>query len=757
MIGTTLSHYRIVEEIGSGGMGAVYLARDERLDRLVALKVLTGCEGTPESRRAEFRKEALALSRLNHPNIETVYDFDVQNGVDFLILEVLTGPSLSDKLKEGPLPEREVAELGAMAAEGLAAAHEAGVIHRDIKPANLRLTSDGRLKIIDFGLSTMRDPSRSPEETIRLSESPTLAGTLQYMAPEQLLGKPLDARADVYSLGVVLFELATGRHPFPETLATALIGAVLHVDPPAPRMVNPGISAAMDAVIRKAMARDPQSRYASAQELARELRRIASRPAGAAPPATAPEAPDSARRGGSIESIVVLPLEDLGRDPEEEYFADGMTEALIAGLAKIGSLRVISRTSAMQYKGTRAPLPQIARELHVDAVIEGSVLRSGDRVRITARLIEAATDRNLWAETYERDLGDILALQSEVARAIAGEIQIRLTPQEQASLARVWSVDAGAYQLYLKGRYQWEKRSEESLRRAHEYFRQAIDRDPTYAAAYAGLADYYITLANFNLMAAAEAFPKAKAAAARALDLDPSLAEAHTSMGSIRGSYEWDRAGAEESFKRAIELNPNYATAHHWHADHLVTLKRFDEGLAEITRAQAIDPLTLMITTDRSGYLFYARRYDEAYAHARRAVELDPLFAPSYRQLGGICEQLGRLDEAIAAFTTVRDLTQGSTSSLTALAHANALAGGEGEARGLLAELEALSKSKYVSSYGLAAVHVALGEVDRAFEWLDRALRDHDRALIWLPVAPRFDRIRSDPRMAPILRRIGAS
>ena len=507
-----------------------------------------------------------------------------------------------------------------------------------------------------------------------------------------------------------------------------------------------------DRIVLRLLHKDPDRRYQGARELSEDLRRVCS---------TGPAsfARDEAERAGDrprVESIAVLPLENLSGDPEQDYFADGMTEALIAGLAKIRALRVISRTSVMRYKGTRVALPEIARALDVHAIVEGSVLRSGNRVRITALLVDTATDRHLWAETYERDVGDILALQNEVAQAIAKEIQITITPQDVARLDRKRAVDPDAFHAYLKGRYHWEKRSEEGLRRALHFFQEAIERDPTYAPAYAGLADYYITLGNFNLAESHDVYPKAKAMALRGLEMDSGSAEAYTSLASVKGSYEWDREGAERDFRHAIALNPNYATAHHWYADHLVSQARFEEGMAEIALARSLDPLSLVMGADTAGYLFYAGRYDEAMEQMQKTLLEEPDFEPSHRQLGGIYEQMGRYAEAIETFERLRDLSGGVTYSLTALAHAYALSGRREDAMRMLARLDEVGKRKYVSPYGLAAVHVALGDADRAFAILDRAVQAHDRALIWLKVSPRWDRIRPDPRLRAILRTVGA-
>ena len=752
MIGRTLSHYRVVEQIGAGGMGVVHRARDERLGRDVALKVLPSGALSDDAARERFRREALALSRLNHPHIATIYDLDRQEGVDFLVMEYIPGRTVAQMIAERLMAESEAATIGCQIAEALEEAHEQGIVHGDLTSENVIVTPKGWVKVLDFGLATLRGPVSQRAETAAFTGESVVQGTLPYMAPEQLLRGHADARTDLYALGIVLHEMWTGKLPFLEKLAPALIDAICNRAPVPPRNLNPGLSRLSESIVLRLLQKDPARRYQTAGELNADLRRVST----TGPASFARDETDRAAERRRIESIAVLPLENLSGDPEQDYFADGMTEALIAGLAKIRALRVISRTSVMRYKGQRIALPEIARALDVDAIVEGSVLRAANRVRITALLVDTATDRHLWAETYERDVGDILALQSEVAKAIAGEIQITITPQEVARLARPSPIDPEAYHSYLKGRYHWEKRSEEGLKRALHFFQEAIERDPTYAPAYAGIADYYITLGNYNVVGSHEAYPKGKAAALRALEIDPGSAEAYTSLASIKGSYEWDRAGAERDFRRAIALNPNYANAHHWHADHLVSLGRFDEGIAEITVAQSLDPLSPSISADAGGYEFYAGRYDEAIALIEKTLEQNPDFARGYSQLGGIFEQMGRYEEAIGAFEKAKEVSGGATYSLTALAHSYALAGRRDEAERMLQQLDEIAKRKFVSSYSLAAIHVALGDADRAFEYLDRAVKEHDRALIWLPVAPRFNRVRSDPRFRAILRMVGA-
>ncbi len=751
MIGTTLTHYRIVESLGRGGMGAVYRAHDERLGRDVAIKVLPADGARDAAERERLRREARTLSRLNHPGIAAIYDLDSQEGVDFLVLELVPGATLEERLRTGPLPEREAVRLGIEVAEALAAAHREGVVHRDVKPANLRLTPDGRVKVLDFGLALLSDPLRERAETRTMSGAGEIAGTLAYMAPEQLVGEAVDARTDLYALGVVLYEAATGRRPFAAPVAAVLIDDILHAPPEHPLHARPDLSPGFAALLLRCLEKKPEQRFRTAEELAAGLRRLASE-GGAAPGSLAEAEPAAGHR--ALSSIAVLPLENLTRDPEQEYFADGMTEALIAGLARVRGVRVISRTSVMRYKTERPSLSAIARALHVDAVVEGSVLRSGNRVRITAKLIDASADRHLWADTYDRDLGDLFALQSEVAGAVAREIQGRLTaPEETRVVTRV--TDPEAVQAYLKGRFHWEKRSEEDLVRAIEFFQRAIGRDPLYALAYVGIADSYLALGNFSLRPSQECAARARAAGRRALEIDGSLAEAHTSLAGVADSFDWDRPEAERLFRRAIELNPNYATAHHWYADYLTSMARFDEAMAEVRRAEDLDPLSVVIRSSVGTVLYYARRYPESIDRLLGLIDLDPSFPPAWRALGGSYEMVGRFEEAVAALERARDLTSGSSYTLMGLAHVYARWGRRETALAIVEDLRRNAPRRFVSSYSLAAIHTALGDVESAFECLARALEERDRALIWLPVAPRFDRLRGDPRFGALVRAVG--
>ena len=777
MLGWTLGHYRIVEKIGAGGMGEVYRAHDEHLGRDVAVKVLPAGTLQDEHARKRFRKEAEALSKLNDPHIATIFDFDTQDGTDFLVMEYVAGATLSQKLKAGRLPETEVAKLGTQIAEALEEAHAQNIVHRDLKPGNVMVTPKGQVKVLDFGLAKLLRPVSATATTESFTETQSVAGTVPYMPPEQLRGQAVDARSDLYSFGVVLYEMATGRLPFEEKLATALAADIQTKLPVPPGRFNPSLSTRLEEVILKCLEKEPENRYQSAKELTVDLRRL-SVPAAMSTPARGrlwkrmlPLAAVAALlltlflanvgglrdrllggvAPGQITSIAVLPLQNLMGDPEQEYFVDGMTEALISELAQIGALKVISRTSVMRFKGTDKSLPEIARDLGVDGIIEGSVFRTGDQVRITAQLIEGATDRHLWARSYERDLSNILALQSEVARAIAREIKIKLTPREQARLARPRPVNTEAYQLYLRGRYHWNKRTQEGFQKGLDYFQQALERDPAYPLAYAGLADTYSLLANYFFLPPQEAFPRAKAAATKALEIDDTLAEAHASLAFARHHYDWDWSGAETEYRQALELNPSYATAHQWYAEYLTTVGRKEEAIAEIRRAQELDPLSLVIDANVGRLLYYTRQYDRAIEELQNTLRLDPNYFWAHVFLGMAFEQKGMYAEAIAEFQKVAALSGGEPN--VPLAHTYAASGRTDDARKMLDALQQ-RYGEDVESYFLGGIHAALGEKDEAFAWLEKAYDEHSFFLVFLPADPWFDPLRDDPRFQSLLRRM---
>jgi eukaryotic-like serine/threonine-protein kinase len=791
MIGRTLSHYRILERIGAGGMGVVFRAHDERLERDVALKVLPAGLLSDESSRKRFRKEALALSRLNHPNIATVHDFDTQDGIDFLVMEYVAGETLEEMLRRGPLPEAGVVRLGRELAHGLAAAHAAHIIHRDLKPGNARLTPEGRLKILDFGLARLVEkPGAHAGATTATTETETSAahsgagpGTLPYMAPEQLRGRPASERSDLWGAGLVLYELATARRAFPDTGSTRLIAAILQEAPPPPRSVIPKVSLALESVILKCLEKDPDARYRSATELERDLERIATGQPVALPRRRGPTlqlitavsaaaliaAAAALNVGGlrhiffgggpRIHSLAVLPLANY-EGADSEYFADGMTDQLITTLAQIGSVKVISRTSIMAYKNSKESLPTIARALHADAIVEGSVSRSGDRVRVTAELIRGATDEHIWAQSYERNMRDVLALQGDLARAIADNIRATLTSSQRARLTTTRQVDPEAYRAYLRGLYAWNKRTTEWIEKAIEYFNQAIAIDPTYPAPYAGLASCYAVLPSYDSLNAPDYYLKSRAASLHALELDSTNAEAHATMAGIKDEWDWDAPGADREFRRAIALNPNYASVHQWYADYLSCVGRIPEAIAEVKKARELDPLSLIINTEVGSILGLTKHYDEAMESLRKTIDMDPSFPRAHRTLANVYLYQGRCIEATWEFEK-EDSLLGRRSAKEREAWYGPLrrafkAGGvKGYYRQLLAERLEWSKTKPQAPLGLAIPHAVLGDADSAFYWLVKARDAHDPSMRRIRMEVWWDNLRSDPRYAPLLRSMG--
>lgn len=791
MIGKTLDHYQILAKLGEGGMGVVYRARDQRLERDVALKVLPDGLLTDETACKRFRKEALALSKLNHPNIALIYDFGSEAGVDFLVMEYVEGTSLADRIQSGALSERDVASFGAQIAQALEEAHEHGVIHRDLKPGNIFVTPKGRIKVLDFGLARLLRPAHDAA-TQSITRSHAMTGTLPYMAPEQLQGENADARSDIHAAGAVLYEMGTGQRAYPEELAPQLVDSILHYPPIMPRAVNPRLSAELERIIVKCLEKDPNNRYQSAKDLEVDLRQLVSgtTTARAVHRGRASQGIRSGRTlliaagatlliaaivfgfdlGGSrghllglghppgIHSIAVLPLENLSRDPDQEYFADGMTDAVITDLAKIGALRVISRTTVMRYKRTQKSIPEIARELNVDAIMEGSIERSGNRVRITAQLIRAAAEQHLWAEAYDRELQDVLRVQEEIARSIARQVQVQLTPQEQALLTKDRSVDPEALELYLKGRYFWNKRTQESTEKAIALFRQAIAKDPSYPSPYSGLADCYILLGiSFDVgsYSPGQAIPPAKDAAEKAIQLDDTLAEGHNSLAYAKLLYDWDWTGAEAEFKRALQLNPGYANAHHWYAHLLLASGRQEEALAESRRALSLDQLSPILRVHLGWHYIYARQYDLALDQLRKALELDPDYSLANWYLGWVYEQQGKYPEALEAMRKAQVKLESNSALLADIGHVYAMSGDKAAALAVLEQLSAASKRTYVNPFEVALIDAALGRKDEAIQQLEKAYTDRSDMLIYVSVDPRLDSLRSDPRFIELARRIG--
>jgi len=770
MVGQTLGHYRVVEKIGQGGMGVVYRAHDERLDRDVALKVLPPGLLADETARQRFRKEALALSRLNHPNIATVHDFDTQGGADFLVMELIPGATLSEKLAGGALSEKEITRLGSQMAQGLAAAHEQGVVHRDLKPGNLRVTPDGRLKILDFGLATLRRPQGDDAATVTALETEGVAGTLPYMSPEQLRGEKADARSDIYAAGVVLYEMATGRRPFAESGGAQLITAILQQTPPAPSSINQRVAPALEAIIVKALDKEPERRYQSAREIAVDLERMTAPVAAAAPGRRRRPVVQWAwgsvaalvlavslylvtRRGEAIDSLAVLPFANAGGNPDAEYLSDGITETLIDRLSQLPKLTVPSRNSVFRYKGKETDPQAAGRELKVRAVLTGRVTQRGDSLAIRAELVDVSSNRQLWGEQYNRKLADILAVQEEIAGQIADKLRVRLTGEDKKRLTKRHTDNAEAYQLYLKGNFYAAQATKDGFNKGMEHFRQAIALDPNYALAHAGIALAYAWTTDW-VLPSREAIPKSEAAARKALELDETLAEAHTALGFARAFYDWNWTQAETEFRRAIQLNPGYARAHGWYAWVLAFQRRFDEALAEARRARELDPLSAEANWGSGIILYLARRHDQAIEQLRATVDLEPNYWPARVWLGHCYEETGRMPEALAEFQKARQIDK-VPEIVASLGRFHALSGSRAEAQRALEEVEQLAKDYPVMSYDVALVHLALGDRDQAFKRLEKALEARDAWVVLLATDPRLDPLRSEPRFQNLVRRVG--
>ncbi|HUJ29652.1 MAG TPA: protein kinase [Candidatus Acidoferrum sp.] len=788
-----VSHYRIIEKIGEGGMGVVYRAHDDRLNRDVALKFLPAEFGDDLSARGRLIREARTASALNHPNICTIYDVCEEGGQTYLVMEFVKGRPLAEQIREGGLPKETVIRYAGQISDALSHAHQHGIVHRDLKSSNVIITPEGRAKVLDFGLAKGIARAEIGAKTLSLesrSDERTVAGTLPYIAPEVFRGEPADARSDIWSLGVVLYEMAVGHRPFRGRTAYDLSSAILQGSPePLPTNVSPGLRTVME----RCLAKEPSGRYQHASEVRAALETLAS--SAVIPPlnGTVHEGRATSSRGrrqwlvsvvvfglllvvlvvglvvgkqfamkrrptGSvvapIRSLAVLPLDNLSDDPKQDYFADGMSDALITDLSQIKELRVISRTSVMQYRGVHLPVSQIAKELRVDAVVEGSVLRSDDRVRISAELVRGDTQQNLWAQSYERPFIDVLSLQNDVARDIVDQIQIRLTQQEQARLATSRPVVPAAYDAYLQGRYESAQRTGEALSQSVSDYQHAIQLDPTYAPAYAGLAGALAVLPDYKDVPPAPVLRDAEAAAQKALQLDDGLAQAHAALGLIQES-RLDWAAVLAQFQRAIELSPGDANAHHWNALALSVAGKNEQAIAEIRLAQELDPRSLIINANVAWCFYLAGKYDESIEQARRTLDLDPNFPVAHGYLGQAYLEKGKFEEAFQELRKALSLSGDETSYKAELANAYAVAGRKQAARAILGELVALSTKQYVSSYNLALVYAGLGDKDQTLEWLNKAYEEEAIRVININVHPRFASLRSDPRFEALVRRMG--
>jgi eukaryotic-like serine/threonine-protein kinase len=761
-----ISHYRILSKLGAGGMGEVFLAEDTRLGRRVAIKSLPASYQYDADRRARFLKEARAASALRSPNIAAIYDIGEHDGAMFIVMEYVEGELLAGRIERGALAPRDALDIATQVADALDEAHSLGIVHRDIKSSNLIVTPRGYVKVLDFGLAKIIEPvnkgDSSSDMTVPLggqTAAGMVMGTVSYMSPEQALGRDVDPRSDIFSLGVVIYEMLTARLPFDGGAATEIIDNIIHREPLPPTRFNYSVPAELERITRKCLEKDRARRYQSSRELATDLRNLKrDTDSGAAQSYTTTPMQSGGRRArprGRIDSLAILPLANAGGDPDAEYLSDGITESIINNLSQLPKLRVMARSTVFRYKGEEVDPQQMGRDLGVRALVMGRVLQRGEVLIIKVEMVDTDDGSHLWGEQYNRKLSDIFTIEEEISSVISEKLRLKLSGAQKKQLTKRYTDNTEAYQLYLKGRYYWNRRTTEGLKKGIEYFEQAIETDPNYALAYAGLADSYNILASYSALSPRDAFPRAKAAAMKALELDDKLAEAHASLAFVKFGYDWDWAEAEKSFKRALELNPGYATAHQWYALYLAAMSRMDEAIRGINRAKDLDPLSLPINTN-AGWIFYlARRYDEAIQVYEKTLELEPEFTLAHRRMGQAYEQKFMYDEARKEFEKCLALLGNDTETMAALGHTYAVAGEQDRARQVMDEMIALSKVRYVPSYLIAIIWMGLGETDAAFEWLEKAYDEQYGFLAYLGVGPIFDPIRRDPRYKELMRRVG--
>lgn len=752
---TRVGRYEIRSQLGAGGMGEVYLAHDAKLERSIALKILPAAIASDRDRMRRFIQEAKAAAALSHPNIVHIYEIGDAEGVSFIAMEYVEGQILSAHIAGRLLAPTEIVEIGIQVAEALEEAHTKGITHRDIKPSNIIITKRDQVKVLDFGLAkVVRPAEQAPASGIatKLKTSPgVMIGTVQYMSPEQALGREIDHRTDIFSMGVVLYEMATGRLPFCGTTVGEIIDRIAHAQPEAIARLNYDVPAELERAIRKCLEKDRERRYQSTRELLVDLKNL-KRDSNAVAGTTIQ--PRKHRSRKAIDSLAVLPLMNASADPEMEYLSDGITESIINSLSQLPKLRVMARGTVFRYKGQEVDPREVGNTLSVRAVLAGRVLHVAGVLVIRTELVDTADGSQLWGEQYNREFSDILTIQKEIALEVAEKLRLKLSPAEEKRLAKQYTKNTEAYQLYLRGRHFWNKATTEGIQRGIDYFQQAIDMDPSYALAYAGISDCYALLSNFSTLPPKEALPKARAAAVKALEIDEMVAEAHAALAYIKTIYDWDWEGAEREFKRAIELKNSDEWSREAYGWYLSALGRFDESTAEMKRAQEIDPLSLSAIAHIGIPLYYARNYDQAIEQFRKALEVDPNFSNALFRLGLAYEQNGMYEKAIAEFQKVVSIS-GDRDAVAALGHVYAVSGDRDEARKALAELKNRSKQEYVPSYDLAIIHLGLGETDQAFERLEEAYEERSYWLSYLGVDPILDSLRRDPRFLDLLRRVG--
>lgn len=736
MIGKTLSHYEIVALLGEGGMGEVYRARDPRLDRDVAVKVLPPEFAQDAARRRRFEQEARTLAALSHPNTVPIFDFGVEEGIAFAVMELVDGRTLEVEIRARKIDASGAVDYAIGIARGLVAAHAKGITHRDLKPANVMIVPNGHVKVLDFGLAQQTGRSEDDTTLVGSTFPGGITGTAAYLAPERLRGELGDERADIFAVGVILHQMLTGRNPFERGSIPGTVTAVLRDDPEDPS----GVPAGLARLIQDCLEKDAARRLGSAAELERRLIGCL-------------EEPVSSKE---MDSIAVLPFHNEAGDDEVEYLIDGLTDSLIDTLSCLPQLTVLARSTVFQRRDLHDRPLEVGRELGVRAVLAGRLQNLRGNLIIRAELVDVADGSRLWGARIRRPLGDLLEVEEQICEEITDKLRLQLSASEKETLARRRTGSPEAREAYMHGRFIWNRwKTADAMRSAIGFFEQALDLDPMYALAFGGLADSYAILGNVKALPPEEAYPKARDAALRGLAIDNQLAELHTSLGFIQRYWEWDWDTSRRSLDRALQLNPGYATAHRFKAHLLSGLAEHDLAIESAERSLGLDPLSLILHTSVGDAYFYARRYEEAISFYRKCIEFDPAFIPGHTDLARALEITGRYGEALEEFDVAHKLGTGSLSDPSAgLACVYASMGRRSDALRIVDQLQRMSQTKYVSPYSIASVHACLGDIETALDWLETALTSHDQTLVWVKVHPRLDPLRGSGRYEALLRQM---